>query len=195
QLDRSRFEARISDERAHFSPVGMHPRRAASLLHLARAPPCSRVYDPFCGTGGMVLEAALEGYDAWGSDLDPFMVQGTLQTLADAAPEPLDGQAFVADIADAPGLVGMVDAVVTDLPYGRSSGTDGEPLRGLYGRAFTAFAELLPAGGHLLVGHSDPSLLAGLEAAGFRVVERHAEPVHKSLVRHYAVAMRIDAAA
>jgi tRNA (guanine10-N2)-dimethyltransferase len=191
QHDRSRFEARISDERAHFSPVSMHPRRAASLLHLARVAPGGRVYDPFCGTGGMVLEAALEGYDAWGSDLDPFMVQGTLQTLADAAAEPLDGQVFVADIADAPALMGTVDAVVTDLPYGRGSSTDGEPLRELYGRAFAAFAALLPAGHHAVVGHPDPALLAGLEAHGFRVAERHAEPVHKSLVRHYAVAVRL----
>lgn len=189
--DRSRFEARVSDERAHFSPVSMHPRRAASLLHLARVAPGGRVYDPFCGTGGMVLEAALEGYDAWGSDLDSFMVQGTLQTLADAAAEPLDGHAFVADIADAPALVGPVEAVVTDLPYGRGSSTDGEPLRELYGRAFAAFARLLPAGRHAVVGHPDPSLLSGLEAHGFRVVERHAEPVHRSLVRHYAVAVRV----
>jgi tRNA (guanine10-N2)-dimethyltransferase len=191
QPDRSRFEARISDERAHFSPVGMHPRRAASLLHLARVQPGARVYDPFCGTGGMVLEASIEGYDAWGSDLDPFMVQGTLQTLADAAAEPLDGHAFVADIADAPALAGPVDAIVTDLPYGRSSSTDGEGLRELYARAFSAFAALLAPGGHAVVGHPDPALLAGLEAHGFRVVERHEERVHKSLVRHYAVAVRL----
>jgi tRNA (guanine10-N2)-dimethyltransferase len=189
--DRSRYEARISDERAHFSPVSMHPRRAASLLHLARVPLGGCVYDPFCGTGGMVLEAALEGYDAWGSDLDSFMVQGTLQTLADAAAEPLDGHAFEADIADAPALMGPVDGIATDLPYGRSSGTDGEPLRELYLRAFAAFAGLLRPGGHLVVGHPDPGLLAGLESHGFRVLERHAEPVHKSLVRHYAVAVRV----
>lgn len=191
QPDRSRFEARISDERAHFSPVSLHPRRAASLLHLARVAPGGRVYDPFCGTGGMVLEAALEGYDAWGSDLDSFMVQGTLQTLADAAAEPLDGHVFEADIAAVPALVGTVDGIVTDLPYGRGSSTDGEPLRELYERAFGAFAALLPMGAHAVIGHPDPALLDGLEAHGFRFVERHAEPVHKSLVRHYAVALRV----
>lgn len=189
--DRSRFEARISDERAHFSPVSMHPRRAASLLHLARVAPGGRVYDPFCGTGGFVLEAALEGYDAWGSDLDSFMAQGTLQTLADTGPAALDGHVFVADIGDAPGLMGPVDGIVTDLPYGRSSGTDGEELRPLYGRAFAAFAALLSPGAHAVIGHPDPALLDGIEGHGFRVVERHAEQVHRSLTRHYAVAVRI----
>ncbi|MHB1261979.1 MAG: hypothetical protein ACYC2H_09725 [Thermoplasmatota archaeon] len=193
QPDRSRFEARVSDERAHFSPVSLHPRRAASLLHLARVVPGGRVYDPFCGTGGFVLEAAIEGYDAWGSDLDSFMAQGTLQTLADAMAEPLEGHVFVADIADTPGLVGQVDGVVTDLPYGRGSSTDGEPLRELYERAFTAIAGLLAPGRHAVIGHPDPALLSGLEARGFRIVERHAEPVHKSLVRHFAVAVRLAA--
>lgn len=190
QPDRSVFEGRISDERAHFSPVSLHPRRAASLLHLARVPPGGRVYDPFCGTGGFVLEAALEGYDAWGSDLDAFMVQGTLQTLADAGPEPLDGTVFVADIADAPGLMGTVDGIATDLPYGRGSSTDGEPLRGLYGRAFAAFADLLRPGGRAVVGHPDPALLDGVETQGLRVEETHAEFVHRSLTRHFAVLVR-----
>lgn len=188
--DRSRFEARISDERAHFSPVSMHPRRAASLLHLARVPPGGRVYDPFCGTGGFVLEAALEGYDAWGSDFDSFMVQGTLQTLADVAADPLEGHAFEADIGAAADLAGPVDGIVTDLPYGRGSSTDGESLRDLYGRAFAAFADLLPRGHRAVIGHPDPALLEGLEGHGFHVLERHAERVHKSLVRHYAVAVR-----
>jgi tRNA (guanine10-N2)-dimethyltransferase len=188
--DRGAFEGRISDERAHFSPVSLHPRRAASLLHLARVPPGGRVYDPFCGTGGFVLEAALEGYDAWGSDLDSFMVQGTLQTLADAGPEPLAGTAFVADIADAPALAGLADGIVTDLPYGRGSTTSGEPLRDLYRRAFAAFAALLPPGRHAVVGHPDPALLDGVGSFGFEVAERHAEPVHRSLVRHYAVLRR-----
>jgi tRNA (guanine10-N2)-dimethyltransferase len=188
--DRGAFEGRISDERAHFSPVSLHPRRAASLLHLARVPPGGRVYDPFCGTGGFVLEAALEGYDAWGSDLDAFMVQGTLQTLADAGPEPLAGTVFVADIADAPHLAGPVDGIVTDLPYGRGSSTDGEPLRELYTRAFAAFEDLLPQGRFAVIGHPDAALLAGVEAFGFEVLERHAEPVHRSLVRHYAVLRR-----
>ena len=189
-LDRGRYEGRASDERAHFSPVSLHPRRAASLLHLARVAPGGRVYDPFCGTGLVVLEAALEGYDAWGSDLDSFMAQGTLQTLADAGPEPLPGTVFVADIGAVPDLVGHADGIVTDLPYGRSSGTHGEEVAALYRRAFASFARLLPHGGRAVVGHADPALLSGLGEQGLRLEETHAEFVHRSLTRHYAVVIR-----
>lgn len=184
---RSAYEERVSDRRLHFSPVSLHPRRAASLLHLARVPPDGTIYDPFCGTGAFVLEAALEGYRVLASDLDPFMVQGTLQTLTDVPPEPLDVEAFVADIGQAPGLAGPVDGIVTDLPYGRASGTDRETLASLYDRALAAFAGLLRPGGYAVAGHPDPKLLEGASRHGLVVVESHAEYTHKSLTRHFAV--------
>lgn len=190
-LDRARHEARNLDERAHFSPVSLHPRRAAALLHLARVPPGGRVLDPFCGTGAFVLEAALEGYQALGSDLDPFMVQGTLQSLADNGPTPLDGTILEADIARVPDLLGPVDGVVADFPYGRASSSHDEDLAALYDRAFAAFRHLLPPGGHVVVGCAQPELLPGLARHGFAEMERHAERVHKSLTRHFVVARRL----
>ena len=188
--DRGVFEGRGAEKRAHFSPVGLHPRRAASLLHLARVAPGGRIYDPFCGTGTFVLEAAMEGYQALGSDLDAWMVQGTWQTLTDVPPEPLDALVFEADIGATPDLVDPVDGIVTDLPYGRASGTDGEDLRALYQRAFAAFAALLPPGAHAVIGHPDPTLLVGIERQGLVVVERHEERAHRSLLRHFAVVRR-----
>jgi tRNA (guanine10-N2)-dimethyltransferase len=189
--ERGRFEARISDKRPHFSPIALHPRRAASLLHLARVKPGGRVLDPFCGTGTFVLEAALEGYDAWGSDLDAWMVQGTLQTLTDVPPEPLLGNVFVADVADVPLLLGQVDGIVTDLPYGRASTGHDEELAALYKRAFAAFAALLPEGAHAVIGHSDAALLEPVAAAGFAVTEVHEERAHRSLNRRFAVCRRL----
>ncbi len=187
-VDRSRFERRVLEERDHFSPVSMHPRRAASLLHLARVPPGGVVLDPFCGTGGMVLEAALDGYQVWGSDLDAWMVQGCLSTLADAGPEPVDGSVFVADVGDVPGLLPVISGgVVTDLPYGRASTTNREDLMALYRRAFQAMREVLAPGGLAVVGLADPSLLVAATDAGGTVMETHEERVHRSLTRTYAV--------
>ncbi len=182
------FESRISERRAHFSPVSLHPRRAAGLVHMARVPAGGRILDPFCGTGGIALEAALLGFDIWASDLDPWMVQGTLTTLTDVGPEPLSTPAFQADIGDVPDLVEGVQGIVTDLPYGGASSTHDEDLERLYERALGAFADILPAGGHAVVGHARPELISS--TPDLRVVERHGEYVHKSLTRHFAVLRR-----
>ena len=192
RADRTRFELRHLDEREHFSPVSLHPRRAASLLHLARVPVGGVVYDPFCGTGGVVLEAALEGHVAYGSDLDGFMVQGTLQTLADAGPAPLDATVFQADIEDTPPLMPRIDGIVTDLPYGRASSTNQEEVGALYERAFAAFRTLLEPGRYAVVGCAEPGLLPPFARHHFVEVERHAEYVHRSLTRHYIVLRRVD---
>lgn len=180
------FSARVVEERSHFSPVSLHPSWSSALLHLARAKPGARVLDPFCGTGGIVLEAALEGYDAWGSDLDAWMVQGTLCTLADAGPDPLDGTVFEADIGQVPRLVERVDAVVTDLPYGRASGTEGEPIGTLHDRALAAFHRVLSRGGRAVVGHADATALRA-QAHGFEVEATFEQFVHKSLTRRFVV--------
>lgn len=184
------YAARAVDNRAHFSPVSLHPRRAAALLHLARVAPGGRVYDPCCGTGAFVLEAAVEGYDAWGSDIDAFMVQGTLQSLADAADAPLHGTAFVADVGAGGGLVEGVAGIVTDLPYGRASSTQGEGVASLYARAFGAFADLLPPGGRAVVGMADATLLELAGPAGLTLLETHTERVHRSLTRTFGVLVR-----
>lgn len=190
ETDRSRFERRHVTDRDHFSPVGMHPRRAAGLVHLARVPDGGALLDPFCGTGGIVMEAALAGLAAMGSDLDHWMVQGTLQALADAADQPLEGTVFQADIAAVPELLDTVDGIVTDLPYGRASTTDKEAVGDLYDRAFHAFAQLLPTGGRAVLGCADEALGRRVENHGFDIVEHHAEFVHRSMTRHYLVARR-----
>lgn len=205
-------QARRMDERDHFAPIGLHPRRAAGLVNLARVAPGGRILDPFCGTGGIVMEAARLGYDAWGSDLDPWMVQGTHSTLADAADEPLPATVFHADIGDVPDLVDGVQGIVTDMPYGGASSTHDEPLRELYERALDAFARILPEGGYAVIGHKDRSLLDGAVEHGFDPAYHwnragtvpskltnpanpepvvYSEYVHGSMTRHYAVLRRV----
>lgn len=179
------------ERRAHFSPVSLRPRLARALVHLTGCRPGDVVYDPFCGTGGIVLEAAMLGMRAMGSDRDPWMVQGTLGTLADVGPEPLDGDVFEADIGDAAALVGTVDGIATDLPYGGASTTNREDLAALYDRALAAFAAMLPAGHRAVIGHADTTLLGDVARHGFAMEQIHDEYVHKSLTRRFAVVKRL----
>ncbi len=47
------------------------------LINLSLTPETKTIYDPFCGTGTVLLEAMLMGYNAIGSDLNPRMVKYT----------------------------------------------------------------------------------------------------------------------
>jgi len=62
--------------------VGMLPPKLAQIMiNLANPPKASRVLDPFCGTGVILQEAALMGYDGYGTDLSEKMIDFTTQNL------------------------------------------------------------------------------------------------------------------
>lgn len=55
--------------------VGMLPPKLAQIMiNLARPHTGNRILDPFCGTGVVLQEAALLGYDIYGSDLSDKMI-------------------------------------------------------------------------------------------------------------------------
>ena len=71
--------------------VGMlPPKLAQTLINLADPQPDSTILDPFCGTGVVLQEAALMGYNTYGTDLEPRMIdytQENLDWLATANPQ------------------------------------------------------------------------------------------------------------
>jgi len=48
----------------------MPPKLAQMVVNLAGQPVGKTIYDPFCGTGGILTEALLMGYKVFGSDVD-----------------------------------------------------------------------------------------------------------------------------
>ncbi|MCA1814366.1 MAG: hypothetical protein LC624_10525 [Halobacteriales archaeon] len=183
RMDRAGFDARAVRFRPFFSPVSLHPRFSRALCNLARVGPGMRVADPFCGTGGLLLETALLGAQALGGDLDPEKAEGSRATLTHFG---LPGQVRVGDVADTLRAFAPLDAVVADPPYGRASTTAREERRALYRRALAAMAEAVRPGGRLAVVLPEADAEA-LAPAGLGLEQRHAQRVHRSLDRHYYV--------
>lgn len=187
------LRARHVENRPYFSPVSLEPKLARVLINLSRAPPGGTLYDPFCGTGGILLEAAQMGLRAVGSDLDPEMVRGSEENLAHYG---LQDRAvlFAADVADAPKRlteqgITAVDAVVTDLPYGRSASTGREPRSELYARSFQVLQSILAPGRFAVVGvPTEPEARLGQDQ--LELVDLFRVREHRSLTRHFAVYRR-----
>jgi tRNA (guanine10-N2)-dimethyltransferase len=143
------------------------------------------VLDPFCGTGGVLLEAAAIGLRPIGSDRDRRMVVGTRATLRH---DEANRGFVVADAGHLPLRRGTVHGIATDPPYGRAASTAGESIRDLYDRAARAFADLLPSGAYAAIVLPDGQMTDLL--SGFELVESHALRVHRSLVRHFCAFIR-----
>lgn len=70
--------------------VGMlPPKLAQTIINLAignvsdskKTPPSTSILDPFCGTGVLLQEALLMGYDVQGTDLEPRMVEYSIENI------------------------------------------------------------------------------------------------------------------
>ncbi|GIQ99269.1 MAG: hypothetical protein CM15mP6_2860 [Methanobacteriota archaeon] len=58
-------------DRPFFKPVTLDPRLARLMVSLSfSGGPPSMIVDPFCGTGGIAIEASLLGLEVLASDLD-----------------------------------------------------------------------------------------------------------------------------
>lgn len=186
RVERSALEGRKVARRPFSLPISLHPKLARALVNLSRVRTGGVLLDPFCGTGGILLEASRIGLRAVGGDANVSMVLGARQSLRS-----LEGHAefVVADAGQGPWRPGRVAGVATDPPYGRAATTRREPRESLYDRAFGALAQALPRGGHLAVALPSE---AAVEAAArhLELVERHALRVHRSLTRIFCAFRR-----
>jgi tRNA (guanine10-N2)-dimethyltransferase len=84
--DINAYAARDQGRPKRDARVGMlPPKLAQTIVNLATGPlpgqPENIVLDPFCGTGVILQEALLMNYGAYGSDLEPRMIDFTRQNL------------------------------------------------------------------------------------------------------------------
>jgi len=184
EINRSRFESRKVQNRPFFSPISLHPKLACALVNLSSIKKDGTLLDPFCGTGGVILEAGLIGAKVIGSDIEDKMIGGCKKTLDFYKVK--DYELYHSDVGDIDKKIDKVDAIVTDLPYGKSTTTRGEKMDQLYGRAFQSMSKLLKDGGRAVVGLSDEELIS-LGKEYLTLVERHDFRSHRSLTRYFVV--------
>ncbi|MFT4312296.1 MAG: TRM11 family SAM-dependent methyltransferase [Candidatus Woesearchaeota archaeon] len=95
-------------------PSSIDPRLARAMVNLA-GKKAHAIYDPFCGTGGILLEAFDCQLQTIGSDIDPHMIEKSQQNC----------KQFHANVTlftgDALKQTTQSDAIVTDLPYGKNT--------------------------------------------------------------------------
>ncbi len=124
-IDRGLFEKRVNQNREFSSPVSMSPVLARTLVNLSQASVGQTLFDPFCGTGGVLIEAGLCGIKPAGADIKGEMVKGTKENLEQFGVLNHDIHKSAAQPASSEI---DYDVVVTDLPYGKSSKVEGDAV-------------------------------------------------------------------
>jgi tRNA (guanine10-N2)-dimethyltransferase len=188
EIDRQSLESRKSDNRPFKHPISLHPKLARAMVNLTGIESGQTILDPFCGTGGILLEAGLMGCKVLGGDMDARMVNGTIMNLKHYGVAEYDVRQL--DISAWPEKCDPVDAIATDPPYGRSASTAKEPIASLYQRAFKSCHEMLKPGGKLAIALPGEEHIALAE--GFRLVGMYPVRVHRSLTRFFCIMEKVD---
>ncbi|MFH1211040.1 MAG: methyltransferase domain-containing protein [archaeon] len=111
----SDFFERVAHLRPGFHPTSMSPKLARALINLSGVRKNETLLDPFCGTGGILLESAIVGCKTFGSDVDADMIVKARQNLDHFK---LKAKLFREDALK---VKIKTDVIVTDPPYGRGS--------------------------------------------------------------------------
>ncbi|WP_458187750.1 methyltransferase domain-containing protein [Haladaptatus sp. NG-WS-4] len=176
------FGTRMPTDRPFFQPGSMHPLLARALANMAGARPGATILDPMCGTGGVLIEAALVGARPLGVDAQAKMARGAAKNLAHYAPDD-DFATVRGDATHLPFPDDSIDGVVFDAPYGRQSKIANLELPDLVSGALAEAHRV--ASRAVVVG--DRPWTAEARDAGWTVECEFERRVHQSLVRHIVV--------
>lgn len=175
---------RLPRRRPAFHPSTMPPKIARCMVNLARASPGALFADPFCGVGGIAIEAAVIGCKVLAADANLRMLKGARRNMNHFG---FEAEGLLK--ADARYLTFRgLSALATDPPYGRGSSTMGVKVATLVNEFLAGARDSLKRGSHICIS-SPKEIDVGAYArdAGFQVKERHLAKVHRSLTRQFLV--------
>ncbi|WP_421077782.1 THUMP domain-containing protein [Methanothermococcus sp. Ax23] len=184
--DKEYFQKNRPHLRAYFHPGCILPKLARCMVNLARLKEGDILLDPFCGTGGFLIEGGFIGCKLIGSDIDDRMVEGTILNLKsyNLMDKVLSVKKWDAkDIKNYLNTLKIkeVDAIITDPPYGISTSAKGD-IEGILNN----LENVLKNNGYIVFASSKKINLENLE-----LKEIYELYVHKSLTRYVHVCRRM----
>lgn len=165
--------------RPYFSPIGIHPRIARAMINLSNCANDKPLIDPFCGTGGILIEGADMGLKVIGIDLKEKMIEFSKGNLKHYG---FKGKLINSDFKDLSNL--EFGSIVCDPPYGIASTSGGENIRELLKRSLDVFQKCMKNKQRLVVAVSDSRMIKHENLTQIYKFEWY---IHKSLTRNIIV--------
>ncbi len=183
-LERVKKDKKNNERRApmrpYFTPISMDPQFAAFLVNMGYFRKGSRLLDPFCGSGGILIEAGVKGYQVSGIDILPQMAMGASVNLKFYGIK--DFNITKTDFLKIEKYE-KYDGIITDFPYGRNShiSTSQEIF---YTQCAKAMNEVLESGSRACIVTDNPENLEFFKNY-FTVDKILKQRIHASLTRNF----------
>ncbi len=184
RIDRSSFEARRPHLKPFFHPGVLMPRMARSLVNLTQVRAGETLLDPFAGTCGILIEACLISIVGVGIEVQRRLTAGALCNLG-----ALDCSLLLGDAKHLPLKNSSIDGAVLDIPYGRSAKILAKSKESLLEESLGELYRTIKPDRRMVIV-ADSSIEDLLAKAGFKILQKHIDRVHKSLTRQIFLCLR-----
>ena len=172
------FAERRAHLRPELHPSSLHPKLAKALVNLTGIKKGTLV-DPFCGTGGILIEAGLMGFKAVGYDADEKMIVKANKNL-----EHYKITNYSLEKNDAIALKTKINFLATDLPYGKN--TKKQDLEKLYFLFLKKLKKILQKKAVIIFPHYINYKYL-IKKSGLKLKKEFSYYMHKGLTRKIAV--------
>lgn len=188
KVNRKLFYLRRPRKRPFFHPGVLDVKLSRAFVNLCRVKKGEKFLDPFCGTGGFLIEAAIMGLEAYGLDLDKRMITGAKRNLSFYG---LDVELILGDARSMP--ISEIDGISTDPPYGRGTSTKGSNIKEILNEFLDDAYEILKNGRYMCIAApKEIEIQELMRLKGYDIQEVHIMKVHKSLTRSIVVVKKYE---
>lgn len=181
---RSGWSTRRPRSRPFFHPSAIFPKLSRALVNLSRCREGDIFLDPFVGTGSIPIEASIAGAEVVAMDQAERMVRGALSNMKHFG----QGWLGVLRVDSASPPLRRVDAVATDIPYGRASSTRGRRPIEILSLMLPPLVSIMKPRSFLVIMH--PQGVPVGETSELSVEEEHHLYVNKVLTRTITILRR-----
>ena len=185
---RNEVRIRVAHKRPFFHPSSMNPILQRTMINLSGLNEGELFLDPFCGSGGALIEANKMKIHGIGIEIDRKIIWGAYQNLKKDKEVFRNTQLILGDSTKLCFKPCSISAVITDPPYGIAASTKGFSLPDLLKQFFIEIKNILRPKSRLVI--CVPSYIE-IEDLGAKILDAYYkiffQYVHKSLTRKIIV--------
>jgi len=188
--ERKNLKYRQNNVKPRFHSSMLPPDLSRALVNLARVKNNDVFLDPFCGMGGLLIEALLLGAKAIGVDFKKRMLDGAKENLDFFGL--FNYELIMGDARFLPIL--KADCVATDLPYGKLSPKVKEKsMLDLFVKFIVNLRNVVKIGGHVaMIFPKGFEIEKLMEENGFFIISRDEIFVNDVLTRVFIASVRVN---
>ncbi len=176
----SEFEKRHPKIRPSMHPTTLKPKLARAMINLSGKTK-GKLLDPFCGTGGILIEAGLLDYKPVGYDLSDFLLKGCEKNL-----KHYKIKNYKLKHKDSTTKLEKASLIITDLPYGlHSSLFQKKNLKELYSKFLSSAQN--STDNAVIIFPNKVNIKNLIKKTKFKIKQIFKLRVHRSLTRNIVI--------